>query len=353
MNTKKEWLTLNKAVEYLSLTYEEEITVSDIYQLAIENQLTLSVRFLSPIWLKNCKLTDVTQANFSIYHYEAFKAISPNYKYPRGALPLNAKESTILRPNDLSESELIDVREAIAEHQANRLDSIILQYTIGDYKTYRSEGIGLLGALLDKTYPYGAVSITTKGLYIPSSGGYVSPDKDSEEILIGTDGVNGIWDIPYSSASKYYIETLYQKSENNTFLDKISLNCGFYLINSDTSEIVVLYDYTQQKVAHSLKLPNDSQMIIRTSELMRLINEDNVNEHISARKETSYLRYIALLTKAYAYASVSGPKYGTKEAPNKSKIYEELEKIMPEGGIHGISSTSFSDHVKAGLEHLE
>ena len=72
---------------------------------------------------------------------------------------------------------------------------------------------------------------------------------------------------------------------------------------------------------------------------------------LNERTEKNYLKIIALLVKAFA--SIAPPKYGEKSNPNVSQIHSELENIMPPSGVYGVSLSSFSAHVKKGLELLE
>ena len=45
----KRWLTVNDAASHLADVLDEDVTVADVLQLALEGRLTLSVRFLSPV----------------------------------------------------------------------------------------------------------------------------------------------------------------------------------------------------------------------------------------------------------------------------------------------------------------
>jgi len=347
LNTRKKWLTLNKAIEYLAFAFEEEVSISDIYQLALEGQLALSVRFSSTTFMKNCIKTKLTQANFNIFHTDTIK--ESFYKKEQNDI-FNHLDYPILRPKDLSDSELVELRETISIHQKNMTDSIQIEYEITSQSKRESflGNDGSIYSLLDRTYPIGRVIISAIGMYLPQEEVYIEVDEINSDV---TREEGHIWDILPSSHSQRYIERLYQKAENNHSPDSESLDPYFYLVHPVTAKIVVLYDYVGGNLEPSLGLSRDAEIIIRTDELTALITGESSNNSISQRKEVTYLRYIALLAKAYA--SKAGSRYGNSEAPNKSKIYEELERLMPEEGIHGISSTTFSDHVKAGLEHLE
>lgn len=45
----KDWVTLGGAAQLLSTAFSEQVTLSDIYQLALEGRLALSVRLLMPV----------------------------------------------------------------------------------------------------------------------------------------------------------------------------------------------------------------------------------------------------------------------------------------------------------------
>ncbi|MGF1762610.1 hypothetical protein [Aliivibrio kagoshimensis] len=54
----KEWLTLDEAASYLSSVFDKPILITDLYRLALDNNLTLSARFLEPVPALTGKLVD-------------------------------------------------------------------------------------------------------------------------------------------------------------------------------------------------------------------------------------------------------------------------------------------------------
>ena len=54
----EEWLTLDKSASYLSAVFDEPVLKTDLYRLALDNKLTLSVRFLEPVPVLTGKLVD-------------------------------------------------------------------------------------------------------------------------------------------------------------------------------------------------------------------------------------------------------------------------------------------------------
>lgn len=54
----EEWLTLDKSASYLSAVFDELVLKADLYRLALDNKLTLSVRFLEPVPALVGKLID-------------------------------------------------------------------------------------------------------------------------------------------------------------------------------------------------------------------------------------------------------------------------------------------------------
>lgn len=347
LNTKKEWLTINKAIEYLTLTFEENVSKSDIYQLALENQLTMSVRFSSPFFIKYCTQTSLSKANFTIFHADTLKHI---FQKDEQAEKEYSSNFPVLQPKDLNESELNEIRATILTHQKSMADSIEIEYEVTSKSKMESDlkDDGSIYSLLDRTYPPGRVIISANGLYLPQEEAYVEFDDTEGDVSRGTDD---IWDILASSASQVYLERLYQKAENNRVPDSVSLAHGFYIKNPATSQIAVLYDYAGTDLVPALGLPRDSDIVIKTCELTRLITGSDIPNSLSTKKEDSYLKIIALLAKAYA--DKAGPIYGTKAKPNKSKIYEEIIKLASEDRHHGIGKSSFSSHVTDGCRLLD
>ncbi len=49
----KEWMTLDSAANFLTNAFSEQVGISDIYQLALEGRLTLSVRLLMPVFAQH------------------------------------------------------------------------------------------------------------------------------------------------------------------------------------------------------------------------------------------------------------------------------------------------------------
>ncbi len=48
----KQWLTVSEAAEYLALVFDEDVTESDVYQLALDGNLKLSVRFVNGAFVR-------------------------------------------------------------------------------------------------------------------------------------------------------------------------------------------------------------------------------------------------------------------------------------------------------------
>jgi hypothetical protein len=62
----KKWLTIEDAAKYLSLRLNEPLSVSDILRLSLDGHLTLSVRFVNPVYAKRGRLIPIEDAKFSV-----------------------------------------------------------------------------------------------------------------------------------------------------------------------------------------------------------------------------------------------------------------------------------------------
>jgi len=117
----------------------------------------------------------------------------------------------------------------------------------------------------------------------------------------------------------------------------------FHTLNSELAEKESEIKKLKEEIATLKKQPTQEHAVS--------VSDQDYSEFPHERTERSYQKIIAILVKSYAHKS--GALYGDKDKPNINQIFKELENIMPQGGIYGVGSTSFYNHVKAGLEHLE
>ena len=84
----KEWLTLNEAANHLSSVFGEQVTIADIYRLALDNHIMLSVNFINLAEAKKVELIKVTDLEYRIVVPKGIK------DFPEGKsfrVPINAK----------------------------------------------------------------------------------------------------------------------------------------------------------------------------------------------------------------------------------------------------------------------
>lgn len=84
----KEWLTLNEAANHLSSVFGEQVTIADIYRLALDNHIMLSVNFINLAEAKKVELIKVTDLEYKIVAPKGLK------DFPEGGffrVPINAK----------------------------------------------------------------------------------------------------------------------------------------------------------------------------------------------------------------------------------------------------------------------
>lgn len=62
----KEWLTLDEAANHLSSVFGEPVTIADIYQLALDNHIMLSVNFINLAEAKKVELINVADLRYKI-----------------------------------------------------------------------------------------------------------------------------------------------------------------------------------------------------------------------------------------------------------------------------------------------
>lgn len=84
----KEWLTLDEAANHLSSVFGEPVTIADIYQLALDNHIMLSVNFINLAEAKKVELIKVADLEYKIVAPRGIKG------FPEGKsfrIPINAK----------------------------------------------------------------------------------------------------------------------------------------------------------------------------------------------------------------------------------------------------------------------
>ena len=84
----KEWLTLDEAANHLSSVFGEPVTIADIYQLALDNHIMLSVNFINLAEAKKVELIEVADLEYKIVVPSGIKG------FPEGKsfrVPINAK----------------------------------------------------------------------------------------------------------------------------------------------------------------------------------------------------------------------------------------------------------------------
>lgn len=84
----KEWLTLNEAANHLSSVFGEQVTIADIYRLALDNHIMLSVNFINLAEAKKVELIKVTDLEYKIVAPKGLKDF-PESGFFR--VPINAK----------------------------------------------------------------------------------------------------------------------------------------------------------------------------------------------------------------------------------------------------------------------
>lgn len=307
----KKWFTLKQAASYLSEAFEDEITEADIFQLADDKQLTLSVNFINSATAAIGKAVPVESAEIRI--------LPSLNDFKTGRMD-------IVMQDDLPPDIINILRKACAYQEVTELES------------------DLLGLFLSEAFTEDCLPVT------PSFCGTLMPDK-SNVIEIDNDrtqSIEGIWDIPMLGGDQLIIKQNLLEHINGAELEWVSMSDTF-LVTEDKQKWAALRD-SAEKFPTS-ELPADSAIVIRTTELQRFIDSFTDEPSPSPRSEDNNIKTIAVLTKALADRLGSG--YGSPDKPNLSRIYEEiLSKHIPEGA-HGLAKSTVTERIKQGLKLID
>lgn len=129
----KKFLTLNATADYLSAVFEEEVTVVDVLQLAIEKHITLSVNLINHAQARIGKAVPAEQAKIRILiHYPCGLSYARSHGYP----------SPILEDDKIPEDVKLVAHQALREQKLNAEQEQVFEDFAYQYVQY-AEGTTL------------------------------------------------------------------------------------------------------------------------------------------------------------------------------------------------------------------
>lgn len=321
----KKFLTVNATADYLSAVFEEEVTVADVLQLAMERHIVLSVNLINHTEARIGKAIPSEQAKLLIL-----------LQYPSGMLNAmsNGYPNPVLEAKDLSEEVKTAAHRVLAELSLNDDQ----RQTLENLTYQLPEGT--------------TISLGYEGQHIPEKNIVIELD---EPMTVSS--IDGIWDLPLIGGETLDLHnTFFHKLLGGPEIDLVCLG-GTWLVSDDDKKWVQLQNKldknaTQEKSDIESRyypaggLPEDAVVIIRQKEIQRFVDslspgELKVEKPLKQREETTYLHIIGGLLKQLT----DSPRI------NQSAVTARL--IEEHGTLEGISQSNLDKKFSAANKAIK
>ncbi|SIS82687.1 hypothetical protein [Neptunomonas antarctica] len=321
----KNFLTVNATADYLSAVFEEEVTVADVLQLAMEKHIALSINLINHAKARIGKPIPSEQAKLLIFLH-----------YPGGMLNAmsNGYSNPILEDKDLSEEVKIAAHRALAElglndDQRQALESLTYQLPEGT-----------------------TISLGYKGQHIPKKNIVIELDEP-----MSVPSIEGIWDLPLIGAETLDLHnTFFHTLLGGPEIDLVSLD-GTWLVSENNEQWAQLQNQSDKNTKQEESdieskyypadgLPEDAVVIIRQKEIQRFVDslsaaEPKAEKPLKQREETTYLHIIGGLLKQLT----DSPRI------NQSAVSTRL--IEEYGTLDGISQSNLDKKFAAANQAIK
>ena len=292
LNLKK-WITLEQAASALSIQFSEEVSIADMYQLALEEQIKVSINLYNHANVKFAQKKSIDDATliFSIHCLFLSAPFLRLSKSESDKLSYSDIVRMILDDNDGNPSKAI--QERIAED--NSIPSEIKSYF---YSSSEQERDHLASAIASS--PDCDFGATFVGCLLPN-------ETEILEIESEVQSIDGIWDLPMIGAERLDILHSLQHCElGGEEVTLVNLE-GTFLENPETGKIVQLQEnfadneYCSKKDRKHYKknpsyypggLPSGYKLVIRTPEFQSFIASLSDEPRANRKSENFQLRLI-------------------------------------------------------------
>lgn len=302
----KEWLTLDESISYISKALDEPITRADLFRLALDKHIVMSVNFVNGATARLGKLVSVDDVVFETLESVLLPGDIPQpFCYPSNG------EIHILENDYLRLNSLISSIRGVWDLTLLGSEAIDLEYL------YHQEKSNLEVTL-----------IGLEGVFVCRENEYAQllTDYDNNEYQVGSRAYcNGIEE-SLSKLDK-------SPSELEVAREKYKAERKEYLQKRETQSYESRYFPSGGLEEH------DYVFVLRMSELNRFLSSlkepDELTTHKNHTSEETKLRALGLM--AYALSEkVNSLKYSGR--PNAKQINEALKTICCDLNIDSISS---------------
>ena len=299
----KQWLTVEDAAKHLSIVFGEDVSVADLYRLALDLELTLSVRFVNGTHGRAGVLVPINEAT---YKEVTGLSVSPIRLYGGPKISTDGVESHILQLEDC----------------------VVTLEGVWDLPMIGGERIAVEQIYQQITYGTDATNVPMDGAFVQSIDGQLCQLQDDFD------------DNEYSAGSTASLETIkrYIKAK------KIDMADAEKLLNQHKQDRKkFLEDRKSKPQTESFYpgggLPKDAVFVVRIDALRDL--EKTVNgEADSAGKPITTIERNTLLTIIAALCKDTGYDY-TKAAKTAGLIHSTAAQM----GV-SIGETTIEGHLK-------
>ena len=286
----KEWVTLADAAKHLSAAFSEEVTVSDLLQLALDRRITLSCNFVNHGKAHPCRVVNYSDEKLT---EEVGQGIFTKellwFELPEGALDALSGEKKTLFPSGhyLASLRLGANRYLNVSEDVTTLRGIFDLPMVG-------------GERLDISYEYhqrtGGPEVTLTNI----DGAFVSADEEQMYQLL-----EDFDDNEYQSGSNAQLRELEAKlaTGNMSVADSTKAREEF-----QQERVEFLKSRASRKASEKYYpasgLPSDAVLVVRTSALLTFLDDvsgrSGQKDTVSTKERNTFLCIIAALCKGAA-----------------------------------------------------
>lgn len=322
MFSLKKWVTLDEAVETLSLQLSEKVTVADLYQLALDRHLKLSINLYNFTRARLGQTAPLDEANCSISIYPLFLLQGFGIATKKEVESTSISRLIRLLLDDKDGNPDLKIIEE--SRNIKDLPSAIRNYLESSQDSDRDKLATIIGESQECE-----LSISIIDLVLPDQSGVI---KLSEDITT----IDGIWDIPLLGSDELDIlHNLHCQELNGAEVTLCNL-AGAWLENPETGEFAQLqesyadneYCSEEERQEYRRKpeyypaggLPQDATLVVRTSELQRFI--DGLSEEPRSNRKTENLQQKVIRSLATALNGAA-----LTEQPTESEAQRFIDTV--------------------------
>jgi hypothetical protein len=334
----KKWLTLEDSAKYLSLLISEGVKTTELLQLVLQGDLTLS------IYLVNCHHAQ-TGPKVPIREARLYKILFSELREDGELLGLGKMERVEEKEKNIYLDQLIENNAKNYSRTPN---------TTGE----ENESIRKLDKSAAQSPLAGAV-LYFKGDELPDYSGVLEFDRENVQ------QINGLWDLSMVGSESLEIEDLFYGDIDGPSVNWMRM-CGVILKHPTANRWANLVEHlkdegneiTPEDYFPCEELPDREPLVIRRDELQRFadtLNEPEPNLSAATNDDSEVARLqrtVAAL--ALGLMKKHGNTYNRNGEPNASQLAkvatDHLRDATSDRTPHGFSDTTVRQTITAALK---